>query len=306
MRRGLTNKISFILILIVSIATLFSYLSDQLAINTEDKLRKNKIEYENHLNKLYTYNAIDTFLIQVDGNIELHSYSFLLKRNFYIKQLLIIEHETKTSNLLKDILKNEKGEYASISSDSFFSKQDWSLKNLKWNLMSEVMDILLLIEDTHQQYDLFYRANKKKINEIKKKNTLKDLYQFHRLGSQEPSIKKLKGIKKTQKLFFDTKNEDEQDNAIDNFSIDDWINVYRYKMVLLKNINSRSKILDKFGKTIYDKTLVLEDQQIALFSKQKKLNARKNYFILFSIVFQILALFFLLLLFKNLLKMKTN
>jgi hypothetical protein len=76
--------------------------------------------------------------------------------------------------------------------------------------------------------------------------------------------------------------------------------------VLLKNINSRSKILDKFGKTIYDKTLVLEDQQIALFSKQKKLNARKNYFILFSIVFQILALFFLLLLFKNLLKMKTN
>jgi SRSO17 transposase len=163
MRRGLTNKISFILILIVSIATLFSYLSDQLAINTEDKLRKNKIEYENHLNKLYTYNAIDTFLIQVDGNIELHSYSFLLKRNFYIKQLLIIEHETKTSNLLKDILKNEKGEYASISSDSFFSKQDWSLKNLKWNLMSEVMDILLLIEDTHQQYDLFYRANKKKL-----------------------------------------------------------------------------------------------------------------------------------------------
>ena len=306
MRRGLTNKISFILIIIVSIATLFSYLSDQLAINTEDKLRKSKIEYENHLNKLYTYNAIESYLAQAGLNIGLHSYSFLLKRNFYIKQILIIKHEKNTSNLLEDVLKNEKGEYASTSSDNFFSQQDWSLKNIKWNFMSEVLDLLLLIEDTHRQYDLFYRANEKVIKEIKKKNILKDLYQFHRVDSQEPSIQKLKGIKKTKKLFFGIKTEDNQNNALDNFSIDDWINVYRYKMALLKNIENRSEILDKFSETVSDKILVLENQQFVLFTKQRKLNARKNFFILFSIVFQILALFFLLLLFKNLLKTKTN
>ena len=306
MRRGLTNNVSFIFILIVSIATLFSYLSDQLAINTEDKLRKSKIEYENHLNKLYKYNAIETFILQTDINTGINTYSFILKRNFYIKQLLIIEHEKNTSNLLKDVLKNEKGEYASTSSDNFFSKKDFSANNIKWNLMSEVYDLIATIEETYILYDLFYRSNEKDIKEIAKQIMHKDLFSFYRSESQEPSIKKLKGIKKTKGLFFGSGTIDNQYDALDNFSIDDWVNVYRYKMILLKNLKNKSEIMTKFSDTLADKNLILDEQQITLFSKLRELNGRKNFFILFSVVFQVLALFFLLLLFKNLLKTQSN
>jgi hypothetical protein len=306
MRRGLTNKVSFIFILIVSIATLFSYMSDQLAINIEDKLRKNKIEYENHLNKLYKYNAIDNYILQLDTNIGSNIYPLLLKRNFYIKQLLIIDHEKNTSNLLKDVLKNEKGKYTSISSDNFFSKKEFSLGNIRWNIISEVFDLIEVIEAAYLQYDLFYRSNEKEIKEIAEQTLSKDLFAFYRSESQETSIRKLKGIKKTEGLFFGSDTVNNQYAALDNFSLDDWVNVYRYKMTLLKNLKNKSEILGKFNDITHKKIEILEEQQETLFSKIKKLNGRKNFFILFSVVFQVLALLFLLLLFKNILKMKTN
>ena len=46
MRRGLNNKISILLIIVVGVFTIFSYLFDQLVIREEDNFRITQIKFE--------------------------------------------------------------------------------------------------------------------------------------------------------------------------------------------------------------------------------------------------------------------
>ena len=54
MRRGLNNKISILLIIVVGVFTIFSYLFDQLVIREEDNFRITQIKFENLIPKVCT------------------------------------------------------------------------------------------------------------------------------------------------------------------------------------------------------------------------------------------------------------
>ena len=75
-------------------------------------------------------------------------------------------------------------------------------------------------------------------------------------------------------------------------------------MYLLKNVDFHLKKLYQLELLIGDEIEVREENQEMLFDALKKFSSRKNLFILTSISFQILSLFFLLLLFKNLINNK--
>ena len=75
-------------------------------------------------------------------------------------------------------------------------------------------------------------------------------------------------------------------------------------MYLLKNMDFHLKKLYQLELLIGDEIELREDNQEMLFDTLKKFSSRKNLFILTSISFQILSLFLLLLLFKNLINNK--
>ena len=83
---------------------------------------------------------------------------------------------------------------------------------------------------------------------------------------------------------------------------DEWIDLTNFTTLILLN-------LDKNEKQLRDKIEFFDDESEELSNlvekktqKIKQESSLKNYFILLSIICQILSLFFLLLLFKNILK----
>ena len=69
---------------------------------------------------------------------------------------------------------------------------------------------------------------------------------------------------------------------------------------LYNEIKKLTPVNEYIDKVLEDKILVLDD----IINKKNRINAYKNYFILTGIISQILTLFFLLLLFRSLIKQK--
>ena len=87
--------------------------------------------------------------------------------------------------------------------------------------------------------------------------------------------------------------------ALKNFTEFEWFDVYRYKMMLLKEIKEDTIVLENFTESIDLRTENLEKKLIEKFDQLKKSNVNKNFFILLSIISQIFSLLFLLFLFRS-------
>ena len=70
-------------------------------------------------------------------------------------------------------------------------------------------------------------------------------------------------------------------------------------MFFLKRLHDDSNKLDKFTDILDENVISVEEQIENILKKIQKININKNYFILSSILFQVLSLLFLLFLFKN-------
>ena len=92
---------------------------------------------------------------------------------------------------------------------------------------------------------------------------------------------------------------DYRQKALKNFEARDWYDVYRYKMLLLKQIHEDTLIVEEIMEKIDDEIVEIEDELTLVFEEIKTQSIRKNYFILTSILSQILSLLFLLLLFRT-------
>ena len=75
MRRNTLNKFSIILILLVAISTLASYVFDQLAIQTEDKIRKTNIKLDNQKIAIYKFSNLISDFNTINENSKLITYS---------------------------------------------------------------------------------------------------------------------------------------------------------------------------------------------------------------------------------------
>lgn len=100
--------------------------------------------------------------------------------------------------------------------------------------------------------------------------------------------------------MFLSKNKKEE--AIRNYQIKNWIDLNKYSSLLMKK-------LDDLGFNALDDSYLIDDiilknekLRFQIMEDLKRISSKKNYFILASIISQIISLLFLLILFRNLIK----
>ena len=315
MRRGKISKFSFVLIVLVGISTLLSFLFDQLAIRTEDKQRNAKITFQNFKDQTNKYITIEDYFYNLRIGTKLVLQNLLLERNFYIKNLLILDLENNNDVykdkdfinsknyfiIKKDLFSKENGEF-------LLKKRKNPSRVIKYLKLSELYSIRNLIDENYVKFTDFMNYNKDYLNDFKNDNLINiKLFEFNKDGSLKNDIRT-----KNQNTDFFKKNDqilrssERINDTVNNFEIDDWLGVYNYKMYLLKNVDFHLKKLYQLELLIGDEIEAREENQEMLFNNLKKFSSRKNFFILTSISFQILSLFFLLLLFKNLINNKNQ
>ena len=282
MRRGKFNKISYILLLASAIFTILAYASDQVVINKQNKTRILDLEYNELVTNISSlerfYSIISNIGFKKDSLISTE----LKKRNFFLKNLSLfnLEKEEDISMLLKGGLAINNIKIRAINSTR--------------NLMYDIADISLAytIVLENEFFDQVEDFSKKKF------------------------IDNLKNIINPEKLYNDNLdifwNKDYKDfddklftNGISkNYEIKDWVSFRNFKLLLLENFYKETQKMYKLEEYIDEKIINNEEDLNNILLKIKKNNTIKNYFILTGIISQILTLFFLLLLFRSIIKQK--
>ena len=308
MRRGIVDKKLFLLIIAVGIATIMSFLFDQLAVRTEDKIRNTEIKRNNHINKISTYETAAAYFLNTSEGLSLTLQGLILNRNFNIKNLIMMDAEnSKKYNELKlspskDFYKLNIRNYNTLFEIDATSRPQ---EVIEYQLILEIFEIMSIVEDTRINYNYFYQTNLdviKKINNNKIKNL--DLFSFNKYvpaNSNDPEWKRY-NFEKTRNFVFGDKTKVNIQQALANYSIRDWYNVHRFKMYMLKKIDHDLEVMVQFDDIATAYNEKLDNELYDIFNSLKKETGHKNYMILFSIISQILSLLFLLFLFRSFIK----
>ena len=287
MRRGSLNKYSVVVIFIAALFTVFAYFFDQLVIRSEDKIRNLKINLQNVKNTKNNYEFIASTLTNIAENAQMNFAPLILRRNLTIKSLIL--STTKDKRIFKNV------------------------DDIEWELIRNFNASLISSMNLKIEYTKFYIDNKKiiiKLNDGKIKDldnlfssynniiVNKNNYFFH---DNTEKYLKLTGLLK----YWKNKKEglsEYRNKALKDFTIYNWFDVYRYKMLILSNIEKDLYKLSEF--------VVLADAKVDTFFKAeeklleeiKSSGLKKNYYILLSITSQIMSLLFLLILFRGFIK----
>ena len=290
MRRNLNSGKFVYLILLVAFFTLASYFFDQLVIRKEDNLRNLKIKLTN---TNITIDNISNVIIELTSVQEYTSTSYVrLKKtsNYWFKNLLLINHDSIPADIKQDIMSNFESESTAI-----------------WMIKTRFLELY---------QDCIWTHNSSKRN-------LENIYQWQQslfpkyfesvdgiTYSKFPNIDfevifdEIKPLLVNKNFLHYTEivyEEDKFNEAYDNFTIQDWADVHKYSYNLINNLEFYYNIIADDVK--YLEELFEKDENIrnSLIEKITTTNSRKNYFILSSIISQILSLLALLILFRVLL-----
>ena len=193
MRRGKISKFSFILIILVGISTVFSFLFDQLAIRTEDKQRNAKITFQNFKDKTNKYMTIEDYFYNLRIGNKLVLQNLLLERNFYIKNLLILDLENNNDVYKNKDLINSKN-YFIIKKDLFSKESEEFLLDkrkdpsrvIKYLILSELYSIRNLIDENYIKFTDFMNYNKDYLNDFENSDLINNkLFEFNRYIFQD-------------------------------------------------------------------------------------------------------------------------
>ncbi|MDC0395734.1 hypothetical protein OAM18_01965 [Candidatus Pelagibacter sp.] len=284
MRRGKLNKFSYLLIIISALFTVIAYVSDQLVIRYENNLRLNNFNYQNLDTEIKNIESVSSTL----NDLEMQSFSILIneltQRNFWIKNLFIMESDKSYFKEIRkdlDVLID-----GSFPVDNIKLRARISTKDLISNIIN-LRDSFLPIFDKKIFNDINFFSS----DEFKKKLSVIGL------------------INKNPNKFYRIKDLDDLlDSVFDEKYLDIelayWWDLRNFRLLLTENLYNEIKKLtpvnEYLDKVLEDKILALDD----IINKKNRINAYKNYFILTGIISQILTLFFLLLLFRSLIKQK--
>ena len=284
MRRGKLNKFSYLLIIISALFTVIAYVSDQLVIRYENNLRLNNFNYQNLNTEIKNIESVSSTL----NDLEMQSFSILIneltQRNFWIKNLFIMESDKSYFKEIRkdlDVLID-----GSFPVDNIKLRARISTKDLISNIIN-LRDSFLPIFDKKIFNDINFFSS----DEFKKKLSVIGL------------------INKNPNKFYRIKDLDDLlDSVFDEKYLDIelayWWDLRNFRLLLTENLYNEIKKLtpvnEYLDKVLEDKILALDD----IINKKNRINAYKNYFILTGIISQILTLFFLLLLFRSLIKQK--
>ena len=284
MRRGNLNKISYILIVISAIFTIISYVSDQLVIRYENKLRLNKFNYQNLDTEIKSLSFISNGLTNLNVESTVIVGRELRERNFWIKNLILFESEKKRFiNHKKKI-------------DIFFN-EDFAINILKWRAVESTIDLIDKFVEIRNSYKNIFNENV--FNNIN----------FFSIDEFNDVLSGNNWFKNNPEKFYNLKNWDDLTSLLNNTEINDrdlkdWADIRNWRLLAAEKLYNETKkiapVIEYLDKLIEDKEYDLE----ILFFETKKLNSFKNYFVLTGIISQILTLFFLLILFRYLIKEK--
>ena len=282
MRRGKLNKTSYIILLASAIFTILAYVSDQVVINKQNKSRILDLEYNKLVTNISSLERFNSTISNIGFKKDSLISTELKKRNFFLKNLSLfnLKKEEDISVLLKGGLAINNIKIRAINSTR--------------NLMYDIADISIAytIALENEFFDQIEDFSKKKF------------------------IDNLENIVNPEKLYNDNLdifwNKDYKDfddklftNGISkNYEIKDWFSFRNFKLLLLENFYKETEKMYKLEEYIDEKIINNEEDLNNILLKIKKNNTIKNYFILTGIISQILTLFFLLLLFRSLIKQK--
>ncbi len=284
MRRGKLNKTAFILLITSAIFTILSYVSDQLVIGYENKLREKKSSYQTLDTEIKSLESTDIILDSLEMKAAFLISSELKQRSFWIKNLFIMESE---KNHFKEIKKEL----------STFVDEDFPIHNIKIRAKNSTKFFLFDILDLKDEYELLF--NEKifdSINFFSKEKFLEDLNASNIINDNQDKFYLVKSYDDIAYILNASNHE--------KLELKHWFDLRNFRLLLTENLYiQKEKIFDvaeEITKILDDKILDLD----IMFYEQKRLNTFKNYFILIGIISQILTLTFLLLLFKTLITKK--
>ena len=290
MRRNLNSGKFVYLILLVAFFTLASYLFDQLVIRKEDDLRNLKIKLSN---TNITIDNISNVIIELTSVQEFSSTSYVrLKRtsNYWFKNLLLINHDLIPVDIKRDIVSNFESESDAI----------WMIKTRFLELYKDIIwthnSSRKNLENIYQWQQSLFPKYFESVDDITY-SKFPDI-DFKIIFDEIKYLLVNKNFQRYAEILYE---EDKFDEAYDNFTIQDWADFHKYTYNLINNLEYYYNIITDDIK--YLDKLLEKDENIrnSLIEKISTTNSRKNYFILSSIISQILSLLALLILFRVLL-----
>ena len=287
MRRGKINKLSYFLIILSAIFTVLSYVSDQVVIRFENDLRMKNIVYQDLDTKIKSLESTSTKLenLQIQSNDVINNE--LLQRNFWIKNLFIIESK-------KEYFKEIREELNVLIDEPFvIYNMKLRIQNSFWDLRDNIFDLqnafLILFTE-----EIFEKINFFSTSEFLANITFDETN--NRIADNQDKFYRLNNVDELTKLL----------NAenFKNYELVHWWDLRNFRLLWIESFNKEIDKIDDINEYIIK---VIDEYYLDLdiiFFEIKKKSNYKNYFILIGIISQILTLFFLLLLFRNLIKEK--
>ena len=276
MRRGKLNNISIKLVVLIAFFTLTSFVFDQLVIQTENKIRDVDFEYERNFNE---YLRTKSVLFNVNDLV----YRTRVKGENFIDRAEILEKAIYNIKFNKVYFENN-------FNDIFDSDLNQNLQTIFINRYKS-----MYLEIFEESSDLFKLARGLPIRAMKEKIFLDE---------NQKVVDSMWGLEKVLNSnieFYDTYKFYEKKEIVtfDDYldlrsNLREFLNYYSNSSVHLIQIN------DIYGK-YYNFFAAKSYEYLDKLNKNQNL---KNFYILLSVLAQILSLFFLLLLFKTLLNFK--
>ena len=290
MRRNLNSGKFVYLILLVAFFTLASYFFDQLVIRKEDNLRNLKIKLTN---TNITIDNISNVIIELTSVQEFTSTSYVrLKKtsNYWFKNLLLINHDSIPADIKQDIMSNFESESDAI----------WMIKT---RFLELYQDCIWTHNSSKKNLDNIYQWQQSLFPKYFESVDGITYSKFPNIDF-EVIFDEIKPLLVNKNFLHYTEivyEEDKFNEAYDNFTIQDWADVHKYSYNLINNLEFYYNIIAddvKYLEELFEKE---ENLRNSLIEKITTTNSRKNYFILSSIISQILSLLALLILFRVLL-----
>ena len=296
MRRSYNNKISILLIITIAIFTILSYFFDQLVIRNEDKLRNAEISFNNSTQKIIKLNSISSQLQAAYDYSDQKLVYFLRYRNYWLKNILLITDYDQYPYLTDDEMKKLY---------NFYSNEPNYIPGLiKMRFVDHYKNVVTAINSLEEK---LYNIHGWNLDLFPQYSTIYDGKEHYNF----PTISYYDVFKNNVDQFIETDFDSltdiiiykkKRDKLSEEFKLNNWVDVHLYSALLVNEFSNLLKIIDKDYDLIYAKLVDAESKRVDLQLTIKQTSSNKNFFILASIISQILSLLFLLILFRNLIK----
>lgn len=276
MRRGKLNTISIKLVVLIAFFTLISFVFDQLVIQTENKIRDVDFEYERNFNEYLRAKGV---LININDLV----YRAAEKNENFIDRAEILEKAIYNIKFNKVYFENN-------FNDIFESDLNTNLQTIFINRYKS-----MYLEIFEESTDLFRLVRGLPIRAMEEKK--------FSVSNQDvfDNMMELEKVLNSNAEFYNTYKFYEKKKII---TYNDYLNLRANLRQFLDYYSSSSVYLTQINDVYQNYYIYYGDKNYEYLDTLNKNQNLKNFYILLSVLAQILSLFFLLVLFKTLLNFK--